>query len=411
MRFNFDSMSSLDRLVKSFRHLVKSPRGRTTSGLMLPEVIVASCLMLIVVSVAGNGLVQFLRTNYRANVDSELRNNANRTLEFISNEVRRARIIADSPTRITSTRIPSGGRAILAFQVPDPANPSQPLPEQVVYYVQNRVNPWLGSRVLWRFGPTLDMEGNYRTPENINSWVATPVMDMVVDETDNTARLGCDPYTNSSVAGWHRFPADDSQVEGIYSCVREGGGQVILAANVGIELTTNDSSNYALSTKVSTRAVDTPFFLRTSIGGDPSDTTPAFSLNGPPNEIVLTGDATVETTILDGPPGICRTGCSVVPRNLNNLTDRFTRDLISGSTTTVLANAGDQFAIYVQGRSNSFGNNRNQTVNLYTAGQTIPSNLPNVTLGQNQVLVVIRNLRTSPTETYVVLVNIIPRRT
>jgi hypothetical protein len=392
MRFNFDSMSSLDRPVKSFHHLVKSPRSRTTAGMMLTEVLVASSLMLIVVSVAGNGMVQFLRSNYKANVDSELRNNASRTLEFISNEVRRARIIADFPARITSTRIPIGGRAVLAFQIPDPADPSQPLPEQVVYFVQNWVNPWLGPRVLWRFGPTLDSEGNYLTPAETSTWVATPVMDMVVDETNNTARLGCDPNTNSPVAGWQRFPAADSQVEGIYSCVKNGGSQVMLAANVGAELSTNGSSNYALSTKVSTRVINNDFYLG-------------------PNGIIVTKPVTIDTRILDAPQGTCQTGCSVVPVALNNLSDRFTADLTSGSTTTVQADAGNQFVIYVEGRSNAFGNNRNQTVNLYTAGQTIPPNLPNVALGPNQVLVVITNLRTSPNQTYSVLVTINPRQT
>jgi hypothetical protein len=403
MRFNSDSMSPLDRWVKGCRHLAKSPRGRALAGWTITETLVASTLMLIVISVAGNGLVQLLRSNYKSNVDSEHRNNVNTTLEFISNEVRRGRMIADSPSKITSTQIPIGGSAVLAFQIPSPTNPSLLISEQIVYYVQDSKdskNPeasWLGPRVLWRYGPKLDANGNYDTPENISSWQKTPIMGMVMDKNNNAQRLSCDPYNPSARSipvGWRRLPEKDEDVEGIYACVKNGGSQVILATNVQSNLTTNESANYALSTKIATRSADKPFFLKAD-----------FAVG--PNRIFLTKPGDVEAKILGS--DICKTDCYVSTKASD---DRFSRDLKSGANTTVAADAGDEFVIYVEGRSNSYGkdgNNRNQTVNLYTIGQTIPPNLPNVTLAENQILVVINDLTKNPAQTYTVLVTITPR--
>ncbi|MFM7478972.1 MAG: hypothetical protein ACKO2T_25480, partial [Microcystis aeruginosa] len=148
---------------------------------------------------------------------TEIQNNLNRTLEFVSDEVRRASIIAKTETEITSTQVPTGARAVLAFQIPNPNSPGQILPNQIVYYTNGPENSLTGPRVLWRFGPDLDVNGNY-----IN-------------------------------------PADT--VDGFFTCIRAGGGQVILNANAQVEMTTvtngnRDKVNYSLSTRVSPRATN-----------------------------------------------------------------------------------------------------------------------------------------------------------
>jgi type II secretory pathway component PulJ len=128
MRFYLEYINHLGRLQK------KSAHRRLQAGFTITEVLLAGLMMLIAVLVAGIGLINLLRSNYRANADSEIRNNLNRTLEFVSDEVRRARIIANSETAITSTKVPTGAKAVLAFQIPDPNNPSlAPLDEQIVF--------------------------------------------------------------------------------------------------------------------------------------------------------------------------------------------------------------------------------------------------------------------------------------
>jgi type II secretory pathway pseudopilin PulG len=57
-----------------------------TNAFTLIEVLLGVALALIVVSAAGFGLVNILRNEYKANAESEIRNNLNRATEFISDE-------------------------------------------------------------------------------------------------------------------------------------------------------------------------------------------------------------------------------------------------------------------------------------------------------------------------------------
>jgi len=96
MRFYLEYINHLGRLQK------KSAHRRLQAGFTITEVLLAGLMMLIVVLVAGNGVINLLRSNYRANADSEIQNNLNRTLEFVSDDVRRARIIVPEDEIITT---------------------------------------------------------------------------------------------------------------------------------------------------------------------------------------------------------------------------------------------------------------------------------------------------------------------
>ncbi|MFM7711851.1 MAG: type II secretion system protein J, partial [Microcystis sp.] len=189
----------------------KSAHRRLQAGFTITEVLLAGLMMLIAVLVSGNGVINLLRSNYRANADSEIQNNLNRTLEFVSDEVRRASIIAKTETEITSTQVPTGARAVLAFQIPDPNSPSQaPLGEQIVYYTQvpENTDSLTGPRVLWRYGPNLDANGNYTTPDNINTWIHSPVTDMLASAANNP----------NCPASFTRIPTLGN-VDDFYTCV------------------------------------------------------------------------------------------------------------------------------------------------------------------------------------------------
>jgi prepilin-type N-terminal cleavage/methylation domain-containing protein len=395
-----------------YRRSASATRRKSSRGFTLPEVLLASLLMLIAVAIAGNGVVNLLRNNYKANADSELRNNVNRTLEFISSEVRRAKFIADRRDKIMD--LPTGVNrddVVLAFQIPNPSRPNEPLDKQIVYYVQNRVNPWLGPKVLWRYGPRFDPYGNYEDPTSAGNWELTPMMDLVMDATDNQNRRDCDPFRPGTLSGWERFPSADSQVQGIYSCVKDGGSQVILAANTQIGMTTNDAAAYALSTKVTTRASDPSFYLSRLSAGATPDPGPVFTLDTPGTP-VLRQSSKIEGSVIGGPPNTCATtgSCTIRVIDTNTRSDRTQQSLISGATTTIPeAQAGQAIIVNVEGVSNYGGTDRNQIVNTYTSGDNIPSDLPNVTLTKNQVMIAITNRRRLPHRTYTVLVNIIPK--
>jgi type II secretory pathway component PulJ len=252
MRFYLGYINHLGRLQKKSARLVRQAHQPVRqAGFSVTEVLLASLMMLIAISVSGIGVTNLLRSNYRANAGTEIQNNLNRTLEFVSDEVRRAKTIADSEAAITSTQVPTGARPVLAFQISDPNNPGQaPLNEQIVYYTQNsQTGDSLTGLVLWRYGPNLDENGNYITPEDIDSWIPSPVTDMLAAAANNP----------NCPTGFTRIPADT--VDGFYACIRAGGGQVILNANAEVEMTTvtngnRDKVDYSVSTRVSPRATD-----------------------------------------------------------------------------------------------------------------------------------------------------------
>jgi type II secretory pathway component PulJ len=257
MRFYLGYINHLGRLQKKSARLVRQAHQPVRqAGFSVTEVLLASLMMLIAISVSGIGVTNLLRSNYRANAGTEIQNNLNRTLEFVSDEVRRAKIIADSEAAITSTQVPTGARAVLAFQISDPNNPGQaPLNEQIVYYTQNsQTGDSLTGLVLWRYGPNLDEDGNYITPDNIATWQPSPVTDMLAAAANNPNF--CDDHE-----GFELIAADPGDVDGFFACVRNGGGQVILNANAEVEMTTvtnenRDKVDYSVSTRVSPRATD-----------------------------------------------------------------------------------------------------------------------------------------------------------
>jgi len=240
MRSYLGYINYLGRLPKKSAWLVRQ------AGFTITEVLLASSMMVIVISVAGIGVINLLRSDYRANAGTEIQNNLNRTLEFVSDEVRRAKIIADSEAAITSTQVPTGARAVLAFQIPDPNNLDGTLAEQIVYYTKGPENSLTGPRVLWRYGPNLDEDGNY---DITSPWQHSPVTDMLAAAANNP----------NCPTGFTRIPALGN-VDDFYACVRGGGGQVILNANAEVNLTTGDTDKdkvkYSVSTRVSPRATD-----------------------------------------------------------------------------------------------------------------------------------------------------------
>jgi type II secretory pathway component PulJ len=247
MRFYLGYINHLVSLQKKSARLVRQAHQPVRqAGFTITEVLLASAMMVIVISVAGDAVINLLRSNYRADAGTEIQNNLNRTLEFVSDDVRRAKTIADSETAITSTQVPTGARAVLAFQISDPNNPSQILPDQIVYYTKGPENSLTGPRVLWRYGPNLDEDGNY---DITSPWQHSPVTDRLAAAANNP----------NCPTGFTRIPTLGN-VDGFYACVRTGGNQVILNANAQVNLTTGDTDKdkvkYSVSTRVSPRATN-----------------------------------------------------------------------------------------------------------------------------------------------------------
>ena len=391
MRFYLGCINHLGRLQK------KSAHRRLQAGFTITEVLLAGLMMLIAVLVAGNGLINLLRSNYRANADSEIRNNLNRTLEFVTDEVRRASRIADSQAEIMADQVPEeaqtpGARVVLAFQIPNP-NDLNPLP-QIVYYTADPQdeNSLTGPRVLWRYGPELDESGNYTTPEDIDSWQHSPVTDMLLAPTANNP---------DCPAGFTLIVAPGTTVDGFFACVHEDGDQVILNANAQVQMTTRDEVEYSVSTRVFPRAtradcgeyfclVQAPRPFDLPVGDGDTD-----------NAVVpnLTVAANVTAEVIE------RLDCSSCFVTTGPQEDGWLDrgDATAAMPSTVQANAGDSIRIDVNEEMSNFYWNPslNQTVRVYTSDSSdSPRNLDN-----NQVLFEF----TSPENSYQVLVTITPR--
>ncbi|OPF16979.1 hypothetical protein B1L04_12795 [Microcystis aeruginosa KW] len=393
MRFYLEYINHLGRLQK------KSAHRRLQEGFTITEVLLAGLMMLIAVLMAGNGLINLLRSNYRANADSEIQNNLNRTLEFVSDDVRRARIIAENENEIETTKVPDwnkipGARAVLAFQIPDPNNPGNaPLTQQIVYYTADPQNSSTGPRVLWRHGPKLDDNGNY----DITNWQQAIVTDMLAAAANNPI---CPPT-------FTRIPAKGDD---FYTCVPAGGNQVILNANAQVKMTTNEEVKYSVTTRVFPRATckisclaglgPSPFKL-TYAGGATKPTLP-----------ILEVPATVKAEVID-PEGTCTFDENEInPENYCGVLAAPNKDLNKGKPEEafglgVPADAGDGIVVYVNGLRNVY-EKPTQTVDVYTSKTGLPPDININPLTKNQILFVLTTKTTPPTS-YQVLVTIEPQ--
>jgi len=405
MRFYLEYINHLGRLQKKSALLVRQAHQPFRhAGFTITEVLLAGVMMLIAVLVSGIGVINLLRSNYRANADSEIRNNLNRTLEFVSEDVRRAKIIAQTESSILTDQVPqaraSGARAVLAFRIPDPSNPIQILPDQIVYYTTGPENGLTGPRVLWRFGPELDANGNYITPDQIDTWRSSPVTDMLAAPAPAPGGICSDPGNFRLIA-----VNPNPVVDGFYACVRDGGGQVILNANAQVEMTTltagkRDKVDYAASTRFATRAIcsksdpiclitppEPTFDLGANIGAKKIATIP-----------VLNIAANVAAELIQGPNcSPCSVAASPDPNAPPPGVD---------IPSTVPVNAGEAVIIRVNDLiNNQFPDtSQGQEINAYTSTST---NSPRP-LNNNQVLLVFTT-STTPLNSYQVLLTITPK--
>jgi len=394
MRFYLEYINHLGRLQK------KSAHRRLQAGFTITEVLLAGLMMLIAVLVAGIGLINLLRSNYRANADSEIRNNLNRTLEFVSDEVRRARIIAQTEAAIKTTQVPGWkeipkARAVLAFQIPDPSNPValNPLPNQIVYYTsapKDTKDSWTGPQVLWRFGPNLDANGNYTTPDKINTWIRSPVTDMLAEAAVNPS-----------------CPEDFNKIsdppQGFFACVHKKGNQVILNANAQVKMTTNDEVEYSVNTRVFTRACQTYCLTNSTTSLFKNTRGTGTKAEDPPTLPILTVPATVTAKVINGETCTFSDSCGVV-----TAPDIKLPGIAEGALDSpVPADAGDGIVVLVDGLRNVYENTEAQTVEVYTSdSNNLPSEIKSL---KNDQILFVFTTKTTPPKSYQILVTITPK--
>ena len=182
---------------KEFLKLLKKRNYKSNSGFTLTELLVGLFMSIFVIGALGFGLVTVLQTTQRENSKTAARNENSRALDFISDEVRRARAIEADLTnaRVTTTagittafnvestniNPATGGfnsstttnkKIVFAIDIPEVsssatlgADADASTTERIIYFLKSAGTNWRGPSVLYRWGPPLDANGNYTAGE------------------------------------------------------------------------------------------------------------------------------------------------------------------------------------------------------------------------------------------------------
>ncbi len=230
---------------KEFYQLLKKNKFQANSGFTLTELLVGLVMSIFVIGALGFGLMQVLGTAQSENSKTAARNETGRALDFISDELRRARAIEVDMTDTNISAVaanyskPTGGTVRLALEIPG-------VSQRIIYSVAEPQSgsPWKGPLVIYRWGPELTANGSYSTTgtkrvDNPVGWTNEALIDKI-DDTDQTETCG---GTSITYRGFFACVVDD-----------DGDGQAITAQLYFTGKTITVSGQYS-SYSADTRAV------------------------------------------------------------------------------------------------------------------------------------------------------------
>ncbi|NJK42190.1 MAG: prepilin-type N-terminal cleavage/methylation domain-containing protein, partial [Acaryochloridaceae cyanobacterium SU_2_1] len=211
-------------------------------GFTLPELLIAAVIGLGVVGLGGMGLVSILGSSKSASAQTDRRAELNRSLEFIATEVRHADTIAQDaaaaakPASFTSSLPITNAQPVLVLRL---AAASEP----IIYYIGAASdNTWLGPRVVYRWGPAYDVQGNFSNPTDPSNWTHEPLIDQI---DDSSAQPTCPSSGMPKVNG----------LAGFFACV-DSAGKVAEIHQMGqVSKPLGIKETYQVSSAVSTRPV------------------------------------------------------------------------------------------------------------------------------------------------------------
>ncbi|MGL5794919.1 MAG: PulJ/GspJ family protein, partial [Waterburya sp.] len=170
---------------------------KKSAGFTLIELLVAAIITSIIVSIAGWGLVTLMSSKKVADTQTAMQGETNRAADFINDEIRKAKFInkTDTIALLDDTDPdfarpgagttgndfdPTGKSIVLALQISD-AGDTNADDEMVIYYVKNNDNNWRGPKVIYRWGPAFDTNGNYSVTTNNLAYTDEPLIDSISD--------------------------------------------------------------------------------------------------------------------------------------------------------------------------------------------------------------------------------------
>jgi prepilin-type N-terminal cleavage/methylation domain-containing protein len=345
----------------------------TTKGFTLPELLVAAAISLGVVTIGGFGLVSILTSSQVANAQNERRIELNRSLDFISTEVRHAASLVKDvateslPSAFTNSQ-PADAQPVLMLKLPANSTP-------IIYYVASSSgNTWLGPKVVYRWGPHFEDNGSYQDANTPSSWTHEPLIDRI----ENTGALPtCRP-------GW-----TGNGTPGFLACVNDTGSIAELHQNGRLFKNMGANEIYKANTTVAARSMHASISTFTPPNGN------TFTVDS--GTVTFGADASMTIRVIGGQV-TCGQGGPSIPSNatLNFVLPDSTTDRVTvepGSTYTRTVNAGTTLTVtgnLLDNRTDSCGNttisyhssandwktsNAKQVITLYN-GDSAPSFQP-----------------------------------
>ena len=197
----------------------------------LTELLLSGLASSIILTAAGTALFNVITQQSNIGNQIETRLNVSRAINFIKNESKQALSFeyTDSTTlaNVAPTfALPTGASVPLAMSLPN-------LSESIIYYVAPSPGNslWQGPLVIYRWGPTLNAQGQY-TDTDPSNWSTEPLVDMI----DDTAS------TPNCATGWNVSPSSGST--GFYTCISADQKAAKIYINGEIEQTNANNTIY-----------------------------------------------------------------------------------------------------------------------------------------------------------------------
>jgi hypothetical protein len=249
-------------------------------GFTMTDLMVAAAVTTVVVSTAGIGVATMVDASNTSTAKSERRVEMNRGLDFITTEIRRAEnITKDVATAATPANFsPSSDQIdtstiekVLMIKIAELDSP-------IIYYSAKPLGgKWTGPKVIYRWGPQFDENGNYYQITGSANWKHDALIDKIGTPSSNTSiGSGAGACPDST---WTR----NGTSKDFYSCVDPNGkvAQIFTVGNIKKLLGTGET--YALNTQTGARGINVPSTIASLSDGTTFAALPTVGSSGSPS--------------------------------------------------------------------------------------------------------------------------------